>query len=286
MAAAKTEQKAERVIALIVGESGAGKSFFLANLKKALIFDTDIGGGLSAYEARIRRNGSELIQVSSYPEVMVEIGKRKAANTLKDFTTIALDHLTTLQQEAVARHNPTGAEDFGKSYAKATKDFHRLRELVRTGDFNLFCTAHMKAKYVDNKPVGFIPDASKNVEADMTMVVYLEKSGKHPSTARVDKWRRDPEDERGLVPARFPFTVEEFRAIHGFDLDGTRHETPMATPEHVAELVRLLSVVKLEEGTEDAWKKKAKVEEWIDMTEAQIVACINHLNKIIAKGAK
>lgn len=276
---ADTGPKPERVILLVAGESGSGKSFFVANLKNALIFDTDIGGGLSYADERIRRNGSERIEVGSYLDVIDEINKRRKA--LESVTTLAIDHLTTLQQEAVIRHNPMSAEDYGKSYDKATREWRKIRELVRSMDFNLVCTGHMKSKYEKQKVVGITTDASKNIEADMSMVLYLVK-GEYPAIANVAKWRRDPEDARGAIPPSFVFTLENFLKIHGYSMDGKRHEIPMAKPDQVSELERLLEIVKLPEGTTEKWLTKAKAESWSELSDDTIVKCIGHLRSLVA----
>ena len=287
MAAKKPESTAgppsERVIMLLAGESGSGKSFFIANLKNALIFDTDIGGGLAYADARIRRNGSQRIEVSSYLDILDEITKRNTA--LDGITTLAIDHLSSLQQEANLRHNPKMESDYGKANEKATKEWRKIRELVRNRDFNLICTAHQKAKYEANQIVGQTTDASKNIEADMSIVIYLHKPANNqpPSLARVQKWRRDPEDDRGLVPGTFLFTMDEFLKIHGLTMDGKRHEVSMAKPEQIAELTRLLEIVKLPEGVTDKWLSKAKAESWAELTEETIVKCLAHVQDLLAK---
>jgi ABC-type dipeptide/oligopeptide/nickel transport system ATPase component len=285
--AAKIEATAaERVIALIAGESGTGKSLWVASLKNALIIDTDLGGGLAAYDARIARNGSERHEMGSYLDVIDLIGRKRRAGELKRFTTLAIDHLTALQQEAVLRHNPSMVKDFGTSGDKAAKEWRKIRELVRVGDFNLVCTAHLKGKWADEKIVGVTTDASKNVEADMMIVLYLQKhadgsmpTAGRPSVARVSKWRRDPDDTRGPVPREFPFTMDEFIRIHGWPMEGERVEVPMASEEQVKELKGLLDVVKVPEETTTAWLKKAKVESFEDMTAETIGKCIDHLRE-------
>lgn len=279
MAKKVAELKPERVILLVAGASGSGKSFFVANLKNALLFDTDIGGGLAYADERIRRNGSERIEVGSYLEVIETIHKRK--KELGNITTLAIDHLTTLQQEAVIRHNPQSTDDFGKSYDKATREWRKIRELVRNMDFNLVCTAHMKSKYEKKEITGITTDASKNIEADMSVVLYLQKEGSLPSTAHVQKWRRDPDDARGPIPPAFPFTLMDFVSIHGFGMDGARHEIPMATAEQVAELQRLIEIVKLPEGTTEKWLTKAKAESWDELTQETIQKCIDHLKTVV-----
>jgi len=79
----KTQEKPqveldERIICLLAGESGSGKTFFIANLKDAIIYDSDLGGGSAYLKARIERNGSEREEVTSYFDVLNDIKKRVA----------------------------------------------------------------------------------------------------------------------------------------------------------------------------------------------------------------
>ncbi len=279
----KPQSRPERVIALIAGESGTGKSFFIGGLRNALIFDTDIGGGLAYLDARIARNGSERVEVGSYLDVIQELNARRGK--MAQVTTLAIDHLTTLQQEAVLRYNPQFQENtFGREHDRANKEWRKVRDLVRWGDFNLICTSHLKAKYEAKIQTGVTTDASKNIDADFTMVLHLRRGNAYPSQAQVVKWRRDPDDERGLIPATFPFTLDRFLELHGYSLEGNREEVEVASAEQVKELERLLSVVKLPEGTTEKWLAKAKAETWSELTADQIVKCIEFTKGLITNG--
>jgi hypothetical protein len=276
--------KPERVIALWAGESGSGKSFNVACLKNALIFDTDIGGGLAYADARIARNGSVRVEVGSYIDVIEEMGKRRGQ--MAKMTTVAIDHLSTLHQEAVIRHNPKMIKDFGAAGDKAAKEWRKVRELVRWGDFHLICTAHLKGKWEDEKVVGDQADAAKKIEADFMQVLHVYNDGNldhFPKECRVFKWRRDPEDARGKVPARFPFTLENFVKIHGYPLEGVRQEIVMASPEQVKELTDLLEVVKIPEETLERWKAKAKAESWMEFPAEALGKCILHVRGLLPK---
>ncbi len=274
----------ERISLLIGGASGTGKSLWIASLKNALIFDTE--QGLAYADERIAKNGSERVEVATYRDVEDEIRNRKGK---LDMTWVAIDHLTTLHHEAVLRYNPTFQENtFGKEFDKANKEWRRLRGIIRYGDFNLACSAHMKALYENKQQTGMTSDASKNIAADFNIVLFLERrpDKKYPSLAIVEKFRRDPEDKRGLVPPSFPFTLDDFFEINGTDASGERHEIPMATPEQIAELNRLLELVKLPEGTVDKWMAKAKAESWAEMTEEVLEKCIAYVKNLLDGGKK
>lgn len=275
---AKTEQK-ERVIVLIGGDSGCGKSFFIANIPDALIYDTDIGGGAAYLETRIKKNDSMRVEVASFREIKDDIRNRSQSGELKKFKTVVIDHVTGLHQEAVLRHNPGLARDFGNSNEAATKEWRQLREFVRNMDFNLVCTEHLKDRYENDKVTGQKSDAAKNIDADFSIVLHLKrKAAGFPSMANVSKWRRDPDDPRGPVPAQFDFTFEKFCELTGTTMRGERVELAMATPEQITEYKRLLGTVQVDAKVLEKWSK-ADVE---DLNAKQIQERIDYCKKLVA----
>lgn len=284
--------KADRIIALISGDSGAGKSFFVGSIKNALIYDTDLGGGLSYLDDRITKNGSERVELSSYRDILADL--RRRAQTGKLLQSVVLDHVTTLHQESIMRHNPTQEADFGRGGNKATYEWRQLREFIRTFDCNLFCVAHLKNKWTNGATAGVEADGAKNIEGDMHIVLRLEthkdKDGRkrYPSNALVMKWRRDPDDERGPVPDSFPFSLEEFTKLHGLDYNRKREEVKMALPESIKQLVDVLEFLGPERKNElsTKWLAAAAVDSFNEMTEPAIQACIEFIRKQIGTTPK
>jgi hypothetical protein len=284
---AKVDNK-DRAICLVEGDSGSGKSFFMACLKNAVIYDTDLGGGLSDYEDRIKENGSERVEVSSFAEILADIRQRLRSGTLRE--TIVIDHVTGLHQEALLRYNPSQDSDYGRSNNKATYDWRQIREFARTFDSNLFCVAHMKTEYDKDKNVGKIADGAKNIEADMHIVLKLESlkddkgRKRHPATAHVIKWRRDPDfDERGPVPESFKFTLEEFEKIHARNYKRERAQVVLAKPESIESLNKIMALLDKEKASDllGKWLKAATVESLEYMTEAQIQKCTEMVKNLI-----
>lgn len=285
MAKVAVSDKQDRILALITGASGAGKSFFIGSLKNALIYDTDLGGGLAYLDERIKKNGSERVEFSRYPDILADLRKRLAAGSLPE--TVVIDHVTQLQQEAILRHNPSQDADFGRAGNKATAEWRQIREFSRTFDCNLFCVSHVKAEYEKDKNVGLMTDGAKNIDGDMHVVLRLEprKDSKgrkqYPSDAIVMKWRRDPDDPRGAVPDSFPFTLDEFVKIHGADYTRKRDKVELAKPESVVSLRDGLEKIGEERRQElsKKWLTAAGVEAFGHMTEAQVQACIGLVKK-------
>jgi len=268
-----------RVICTITGDSGAGKSFFIANIKNALVYDTDMGGGLRYADARIQKNESERIEASSWIEVIDDIKARSKNGGLKP--TIAIDHATSLHQEAELRHNPQQDADFGRSSKMATAEWRRLRGLLRNLDCNIFLTAHMKSEFKGGEITGVTTDGAKNIEGDADINLYLhhQKGTGYPSSAQVIKWRRDPDDPRGPVKPMFPFTFEEFSKISGGGMARERQDVRLVSTETLTTMISLLEKVKVEDTTKKRWLSKSGVSKWEDMSEDQALKVITHLHK-------
>lgn len=273
----------ERIIALIAGESGTGKSFFVANLRKALIYDTDIGGGLAYADARIARNSSERVQVGSYTEILNDLKRRQSNRSLSNVVTLAIDHLSAMHQEACLRHNPRDERDFGSSSEKATREWRRIREFARTQDFNLIVTSHQKPKWENEKAVGLVADAGKNVESDVSIALQIRRSNSYPSVAWVQKWRRDPEDQRGLIPNTFSFTIEAFEKLAGVGLLAPREPVIVATLEQVTELNSLIEEAKTSAEDVNIWLKKVGATSLEDAAQVSVEKFINYLKTKLKK---
>ena len=272
--------RADRIVALIEGESGSGKSFFMACIPNAVIYDSDIAGGLSAYNERIKKNGSERVEVSTFEDIMTDIRQRLKSGSLKE--TVVIDHVTGLHQEALIRYNPAQDSDYGRSNNKATYDWRKLREFARTFDCNLFCVSHPKAEYKNDKAVGMVADGAKNIRGDMNIVLSLESlkddkgRKRYPAVANVIKWRRDPDPEaRGPVPPSFKFTLEEFGKIHGANYQREREKVVLAKPESIESLNKVMALLDKEVASEmvSKWLKAAGVDGLEFLTEEQVSKC-------------
>lgn len=275
----------ERIIALVAGESGSGKSFFVANLRNALIYDTDIGGGLAYADARIKRNESERVQAGSYVEILEDLVRRQRSGVFKNIVTLAIDHVSMLNQEAVLRHNPGMERDFGTASDKATREWRKIREFCRNQDFNLIVTAHLKAKWENEKAVGTQADGAKNIEGDVSIALELRRGTGYPSNAWVKKWRRDPEDERGPIPPAFMLTTENFEKLAGPGMFSPREPVKLADAKQVEKITGLLEVAKLPDGTVEKWLKKAGVESFSEMQAPTIEKCIDYIQSMLAEAS-
>lgn len=299
----KAEPAPERIIALVAGESGTGKSYFVASLPNALIIDTDIGGGLRYADRLIEANHSQRVgpgvsdpdfdhSIGEYPELLDFLGRMDRTHQLDKYTTLVIDHITTVHDNGIARHNPRMDRDFGRGSDLATKEWKRVREFCRNKDFNLVCIAHLKGKWEgtgdDAKQVGHQASGPKELAGDFEIAVHLKRnaSGNYPSNANVIKWRRLPDDPRGLVPAVFPFTLPNFLKIDGTDaFTRGRIPVPPATQEQVAKINQLLEVAKVDEKIVAKWFKAAGAESFAEMPATHVEKCIEFVQNLLKTAA-
>jgi hypothetical protein len=82
----------------------------------------------------------------------------------------------------------------------------------------------------------------------------------------------------------FPLEYEEFAARYGKDfIEGAVSQITLASADQVAEIKRLLDLLKLPQNEIDKALNKAKAEDWSELTDEQADAYIAYLKKKIEK---
>lgn len=283
----------ERVIALICGGSGQGKTFFIANLENAVVFDGDVGGGAEYAEPLLAAKGSKRYAVSTYGEVLTHLQNMVRKGEVPRH--IVIDPITPLHQNAIIMFNPDGKRDFGHSGNLANREWQKIRKQINLMDCNFWVTSHYKSEWEDNEAIGKISDSAKNIEADMRVVIHLKRAPNLPwpgpnsphgavSTANVLKWRRLPTDPRGPVPASFPFTIENFMKVAGRGMSRETKQMVLPTAANLAEVEKLVEVLKVkDDGSLDKWFRNVGVERFEDAPQESILKLIEHLRSQIPK---
>jgi hypothetical protein len=140
-------------------------------------------------------------------------------------------------------------------------------------------TAHQKDLYGEGmKKVGFGSDSMKGDEHIFDYVFQLVMDSKGRRTAITKKERA--EVGKNKFPAEFEWSYKNFLVYYGQEaLEREATPIPLSTPEQVAEIKRLLSIVKVDENWETDCLTKADVDGWEEMTAEKIGKAIEFLNK-------
>ena len=80
----------------------------------------------------------------------------------------------------------------------------------------------------------------------------------------------------------FECTYEEFATRIGDVIEEAPEPEKFATPVQLAEVARLLDIVRLDEGTVDKWFAAANVSGWDEMSEERIAKAITYFQGKIA----
>lgn len=277
----------KRVKMMVFSSPGLGKTTASISWPKAVILDLE--HGTDHYSETILKNGSIVLHTTNPDEVKDEI--KTLLTERHDYRTIVIDPVTILYQAIQEKwtrifskyadtEKATELQDFGFRYwAKVKSDYKSVMRMLLACDMNVILTAHQKDVYGEGmKKVGFGSDSMKGDEHIFDYVFQLVMDSKGRRTAITKKERA--EVGKNKFPAEFEWSYANFKVYYGAEsLERESTPVPLATLEQVAEVKRLLSIVKVDENFETDCLTKADVDEWSEMTAEKIGKAIDFLTK-------
>lgn len=288
--AKKPEVKEKRLKLFLFGPPGSRKTTSALQFPKSVLIDMERGS--EQYTKTINKAGSVVLETTNPDEVMAEI---KSLLTEKhEYRTLIIDPVTIYYQalqdkwsRIFEHHAKTEKEkelqDFGMRYWGRVKGEYKsfLRTLMQL-DMNLVLTSHQKDIYGPNmQKVGIGPDSMKGDSYVFDYMFRLNVVG-DKSIAITEKQRSEPLEPQKF-PAEFEWSYKNFLKFYGSEII-ERESVPvaMATTEQVAEITRLLEVVKVNDEDITKLFTKHDVEEWGELTGEVIQKYIDTLKKKIA----
>lgn len=286
------EPKNKRVKMMVFSSPGLGKTTAAINWPKSVIIDME--HGTDNYHETILKNGSVVLHTTNPDEVKDEI---KTLLTEKhDYRTIVIDPVTILYQSIQEKwtrifskyadtEKATELQDFGFRYwAKVKSDYKSIMRMLLACDLNVILTAHQKDVYGEGmKKVGFGSDSMKGDEHIFDYVFQLVMDSKGRRTAITKKERA--EVGKNKFPSEFEWSYANFKVYYGAEnLERESTPVPLASAEQVAEVKRLLSIVKVEDNWEADVLTKADVDYWQEMTAEKIGKVLEFLNNKLTGG--
>jgi hypothetical protein len=256
----------------IYGTAGAGKTTAAIQFPKAYVIDCE--RGTDQYDRQIIDNGGVVYQTSDMAEVIAEV--KSLLTERHDYRTLVIDPITTAYNDLIDKCEQRVGADFGRHIQAANKEMKRLANLILALDMNVLVTAHAKKEYGDNmKVVGVTFDGWRSLDYWFDLVIEINrKKGAKDRMARIVKTRIPTFPDQEAFQWSYDAICERYDAA---TLDREAAPVAMATPEQVAEIKALLSVVRLPEGTTDKWLSKAGVETWEDMNAETLAKCIDYV---------
>jgi KaiC/GvpD/RAD55 family RecA-like ATPase len=273
----------KRLKLFMYGPAGVGKTTAAIQFPHAYIIDCE--RGTDQYDKKISDSGGVVYQTSDMSEIIAEV---KSLLTEKhQYRTLVIDPITTAYNDLLEKCELRVGSEFGRHFGEANKQMKRLANLIMALDMNVVVTAHAKTEYGDKlQKLGFTFDGWKQLDYWFDLVIELsrekKKSGKR--FAEVIKSRLEK-----AFPDRDVFDWSYAEIQKRYDIGELERDTQvleLATPQQVADLKKLLELVKLPEGTTEKWLSKANVETWEDMPADTIAKCLEYVrNRVPSVGA-
>lgn len=273
---------------LIFGPPGVGKTWTALDFPGVYYFDTEGGADLGHYRDRLRAAGGMYFGPDQGSlDFDTVIGQVEALATEKhNYKTMVFDSITKLFNAAITDEQlRLGDKDaFGASKKGPIRQMTRLVRWINRADMNAVIIAHQKDMWgKDDKGnrevVGATFDAWEKLEYELHLVMRISSMGTGANTKRfanIGKSRLTgfPNGER------FDWNFATFAERYGKDvIEKEVRQIVLASPEQVAELNRLLELVKLPDGTTDKWLSKASVDSFEEMDTETIQKCTQFLTE-------
>jgi hypothetical protein len=273
---------------LIFGKPGVGKTWGALDFPSCYYIDTEGGADLGHYTAKLSASGGAYMGPDDGAldfETVIEQFAALATSPHR-FQTVVVDSISKLFNATVAKEaERLGDKDaFGASKKPAVAFMRRLIAWTSRLDMNVLFIAHSKPEWgVDSKgersEIGQTFDCWDKLEYELHLALEIYKQGP-TRKAKVRKSRL-----QGFPDASaFEWGFTEFASRYGADIIGkTPVQVVLATAEQVAEIERLLSIVKVDEADIEKWKTKAGAESFSEFTTAQAAGILTLLNKKLSK---
>lgn len=271
---------------LIYGREGIGKTMFALQFPSVYFIDAEGGASRRHYTELLDNAGGMYMGPDQgaldFETVLEQV--QALAKEKHSFKTLAIDSATKIFNTAVAEEAERLGDRnaFGADKKAAVQYMRRLVVWLMRLDMSVVMTAHEKDVWgmVSGKreAIGVGPDCWDKLPYELDLTINVQKQG----SRRVGKIGKSrllgfPESEI------FDFTYEAFAERYGRDvIEADSKPLVLATSEQVAEIQRLLNIVKLPEGQEEKWLAAASADTWTDVDEDKAAKVIASLKSKLA----
>ena len=278
--------KQGKIKAVLYGVSGVGKTTLALSFPAPYYFDVEGGAKGPQYRDLLKKSGGAYMGPEdgtlSFDTLIDQM--QALATEKHGFKTLIVDSLTKLFQSTIAAEaERLGDKDaFGASKKPAIAAMRRLVMWASRLDMNIWFICHETAEWGivngQRAEIGRVADVWDKLIYELDLAVQATKRGPQ-RVALVKKSRLT-----GFPDAdSFPLDYAEFAARHGKEsVEANAESITLALPEQVAEVTKLLDLVKTDPADIQKWFDKANVATWAEMTSDQIAKVIDFLRKKIA----
>lgn len=274
---------------LIFGPSGVGKTWYALSYPKPYYMDTEGGADLAHYQDRLRAAGGVYMGPQDgtldFATVIEEI--KTLATERHGYETLIIDSITKLYQTCIAQEaDRLGDKDaFGASKKPAIAWMRRMVAWLSRLDMNVVLIAHETSEWGKDEKTGNRVETGKMADVwdkliyELHLTLQCQKRGpKRVAIVRKSRLTGFPEGES------FPLEYTDFATRYGKDfIEAVSQPIVLASAEQVAEINRLLGLVRVSEDDITKSLTKAGAENFAELNESQAAGMIKWLNNKITK---
>ncbi len=276
---------------LVYGPSGVGKTWMTLDFPGLYFIDSEEGATQPEYRQKLISSGGLYLGpddgAGSLPEVIEQV--RALATEQHDRRTLVVDTATKLFGNGIAREaerlSDAGKKnEFGADRRPAVSQMRQLVYWINRLDMNVILICGEVPEWgTDNKgdrmQIGTTFDCWPRLEYELDLVFHVSRQG----SSRVGRVRKSRIAAFPLGGPVLPWSYQDFAERYGMDvLEEQSKPIILANDDQLAEINRLLQVIKLEDGTVDKWLAAADVSAWSEMPEERVAKAIVHLQSLIA----
>lgn len=279
---------------LVFGPPGVGKTWAALDFPMVYYIDTEGGADLKHYRDKLKAAGGMYFGPEQGSlDFDAVIGQIEALATEKHpYKTVVIDSITKIFNLAITdeqrRMADAGKKDeYGASKKPAVRQMAKLVSWLNRADLNAIVIAHEKPLWGmgangQREEIGKTFDAWEKLEYELHLALRISKIGAGENAKRyahIGKSRLTGFPEG----TRIDWGYAPFAERYGRDvIEREVVALVLATPEEVAELNRLLGILKTPEGITDKWLTKAGADSFAEMDSKTIQVCIQHLKGQLA----
>ncbi|MBX7157203.1 MAG: ATP-binding protein [Verrucomicrobiae bacterium] len=285
---AKNPQTAEprKPQMVIYGPSGVGKTWFSLSFPLVYYIDTEGGASRAHYMERLKRSGgSYLGPEEGANDFNTIIEQFKALSTEKhQYKTVVVDSITKPFLTSIANEGERLGDKnaFGADKKPAIQFMRRLIAAVHRLDMNVIFVAHEKAEWGQDGSgqrveVGKVADTYDKLIYELDLALQISKRGpQRLATIKKSRLIGFPEAEQ------FKLDYPEFAERYGKDIiEKDVSQIVLASAEQVAEIIRLVDLLKIDKETTEKWLEKANAENFSEFNTEQANKIIESLKSKI-----
>lgn len=268
---------------MISGESGVGKTFFALDFPRPYLIDTESGATRPQYQEKLKKSNGAYFGKDEgsqdFSTIIQEI--EQLATTKHDYKTLIIDSFSYLYLLKAAEAELEGGSDFGRDKKEANKPTRQMMRWLEKLDMSVILICHSKDKWERKGKeiinLGSTFDGFDKLEYILDLWVEILKGGK---TFMVRKSRIASLPQGNSYPVDY----QKFAELYGKDIiEKEVIPIELASSGQVDRVKELTEALKVDADTIEKWFKKCDVESWEEMSQKQILSCMDYCeNKIKA----